>query len=66
MYERLGVQWGSSVPAFLALACAPMPLLFRKYGRNLRDRSKLAQEAEKIMTQMRTYEGQLTKQEPLV
>ncbi|KAI4603756.1 hypothetical protein KJ359_003576 [Pestalotiopsis sp. 9143b] len=66
MYQRLGVQWGSSVPAFLALACAPMPLLFRKYGRNLRDRSRLAQEAGKIMTQMKPYDGQLTKQEPLV
>lgn len=26
MYARLGIHWASSVPAFLALACAPCPL----------------------------------------
>ncbi|KAI0181360.1 MFS general substrate transporter [Hypoxylon sp. FL1284] len=49
MYQNLGVQWASSVPAFLALACAPMPLIFYKYGKWLRDRSKYSQEARRIM-----------------
>ncbi|KAI1418132.1 MFS general substrate transporter [Hypoxylon sp. FL1857] len=49
MYQNLGVQWASSVPAFLALACAPMPFLFYRFGKWLRDRSIYAQEAVKIM-----------------
>lgn len=36
MYERLGIHWASSVPAFLALACAPFPFLFWKYGSRVR------------------------------
>lgn len=49
MYQNLGIQWASSIPAFLALACAPMPFLFYKFGKWLRDRSKYASEARKIM-----------------
>ncbi|KAK3378893.1 MFS general substrate transporter [Lasiosphaeria ovina] len=49
MYENLGIQWASSVPAFLSLACAPMPFLFLKYGVDLRHRSKRATEAREIM-----------------
>ncbi|KAI1766591.1 MFS general substrate transporter [Hypoxylon sp. FL1150] len=49
MYQNLGIQWASSIPAFLSLACAPMPFLFYKFGKWLRDRSKYAQEARKIM-----------------
>ncbi|KAI2783993.1 hypothetical protein F4815DRAFT_456349 [Daldinia loculata] len=49
MYQNLGVQWASSIPAFLALACAPMPFLFNKFGKWLRDRSKYAEEAGRIM-----------------
>ena len=26
MYDRLGIHWASSIPAFLALACIPLPL----------------------------------------
>ncbi|KAI3331445.1 polyamine transporter 3 [Xylariaceae sp. AK1471] len=50
LYRNLGIQWGSSVPAFLSLACAPVPFLFAwKFGKWLRDRSKFATEARKIM-----------------
>lgn len=49
LYQNLGAQWGSSIPAFLALACAPMPFLFYRFGKYLRDRSKYAQEAQRIM-----------------
>lgn len=66
MYERLGIQWGSSVPAFLALACAPMPFFFRRFGRHLRDRSRLAQEAHKTMTQMMMRGAQVVEKEPVV
>ncbi|KAI1107338.1 MFS general substrate transporter [Jackrogersella minutella] len=49
MYENLGIQWASSIPAFLALACAPLPFLFYKSGKWVRDHSSYAQEARKIM-----------------
>jgi hypothetical protein len=52
MYEDLGTQWGTSIPAFLSLACAPMPFLFLRWGKSLRDRSKLATEARRIFGQM--------------
>jgi hypothetical protein len=28
MYQRLGINWASTLVAFLALACAPLPFLF--------------------------------------
>ncbi|KAK0736929.1 major facilitator superfamily domain-containing protein [Apiosordaria backusii] len=35
MYEDLGIHWASTVPAFLALACVPFPVLFWWYGGGL-------------------------------
>jgi hypothetical protein len=55
MYKNLGTQWASSVPAFLALACTPMPFIFSKYGKYLRDRSKYAQEAQKSKQLLQLY-----------
>jgi hypothetical protein len=53
LYKGLGVQWGSSVPAFLSLVCAPIPFLFAwKFGKWLRNRSKLTAEARKVMAQI--------------
>ncbi|KAI0378286.1 MFS general substrate transporter [Hypomontagnella monticulosa] len=49
MYQNLGVQWASSIPAFLALACTPMPFIFYRFGKWLRSRSRYAQEAKNIM-----------------
>ncbi|KAI0423787.1 polyamine transporter 3 [Xylaria sp. FL1042] len=50
LYKNLGVQWGSSVPAFLSLGCAPIPFLFAwGLGKWLRDRSKFATEARRVM-----------------
>ncbi|KAG9949814.1 MFS general substrate transporter, partial [Aureobasidium melanogenum] len=43
MYNKLGYQWASSLLAFLALAMAPFPYLFFKYGKRLRKNSKFAQ-----------------------
>lgn len=42
MYNNLGTQWASSVPAFLALACLPMPFILYKYGPAIRMRCKYA------------------------
>ncbi|GKU09420.1 unnamed protein product, partial [Fusarium langsethiae] len=42
MYEKLGYQWASSLLAFLTVAMAPFPLLFFKYGKQLRAKSRFA------------------------
>ncbi|AMD18581.1 HBL321Wp [Eremothecium sinecaudum] len=39
MYEKLGIDWASSVFAFISLAMVPVPWLFSKYGERLRKRS---------------------------
>ncbi|KAK1835079.1 putative transporter mfs2 [Podospora conica] len=52
MYKDLGIHWASTVPAFLALACVPAPLLFYKYGARIRMRCKYASEAAAMMEQM--------------
>ncbi|KAF5026756.1 hypothetical protein F66182_1175 [Fusarium sp. NRRL 66182] len=45
MYDSLGTQWASSVPAFLSLACLPMPFVFYKYGPAIRQRCKYSAKA---------------------
>ncbi|RDA92768.1 hypothetical protein CP533_0816, partial [Ophiocordyceps camponoti-saundersi (nom. inval.)] len=49
MYEGLGTNWASSIPAFLALACVPFPFLFYRYGAGFRLRCKYAAEAAQIL-----------------
>ena len=62
MYQNLGSQWGSSVPAFLAAACLPLPFLFYRFGDAIRAHSKYAKEAQLITSVM--LEQQSVKQEP--
>ena len=40
MYHRLGVDWASTLLAFLAVAFVPVPILFYIYGEKLRKLSK--------------------------
>jgi len=42
MYHALGIQWASSLVAFLTVAMIPFPFLFFKYGKALRSRSRFA------------------------
>ncbi|KAK3996068.1 putative transporter mfs2 [Cladorrhinum sp. PSN332] len=51
MYKDLGIHWASTVPAFLALACMPFPILFYWYGPRIRAKCKYAAEAAKILEQ---------------
>jgi hypothetical protein len=53
MYAGLGIHWASSVPAFLAVACIPLPFLFYKYGASIRMKCKYAAEADAIMQRIR-------------
>ncbi|KAH6848511.1 major facilitator superfamily domain-containing protein [Alternaria alternata] len=42
MYNNLGYQWATSLLAFIALAMAPFPILFFRFGKQLRGNSKFA------------------------
>lgn len=42
MYKGLGIHWASSIPAFVAVACIPLPFLFYRYGAAIRKRCKYA------------------------
>lgn len=52
MYENLGLHWAASVPAFLALACVPIPYLFYVYGAQIRKKSHYAAEADAFMRRL--------------
>jgi multidrug resistance protein len=45
MFDRLGIHWASSIPAFLALACIPFPFVIYKHGPAIRRRCRYAAEA---------------------
>ncbi|EMC92415.1 hypothetical protein BAUCODRAFT_77726 [Baudoinia panamericana UAMH 10762] len=42
MYEKLGVQWATSLLGFIALALVPAPIFFYLYGKKIRSWSKFA------------------------
>ncbi|EXU96035.1 MFS transporter [Metarhizium robertsii] len=42
MYETLGIQWASSLLAFLTVAMIPFPFLFLMRGKRIRARSRFA------------------------
>lgn len=54
MYHALGLHWASSVPAFLALCCAPAPFIFYKYGEQIRGRGKYSVEAVQVLAGLET------------
>lgn len=54
MYSNLGIHWASSIPAFLAVACLPFPILFYKYGEGIRKRGRFAAEAAEFLAKMRS------------
>jgi len=39
MYQKLGIDWASSLFAFIALAMVPVPWIFEKWGAQLRNKS---------------------------
>ncbi|KAL6237566.1 hypothetical protein BDW75DRAFT_238177 [Aspergillus navahoensis] len=57
MYDNLGTRWASSIPAFLALACVPLPFLFAKYGPAIRKRCKFAAESDAFVRRIAASNG---------
>lgn len=61
MYEDLGLGWAGSIPAFLALACVPVPFLFWKYGASIRAKCKYAAEASAFLEKIRESQAAAAK-----
>jgi len=53
MYDKLGIHWASSIPAFLTVACLPFPFVMYRYGAEIRMKCKYSQEAATLMARMR-------------
>lgn len=65
MYDDLGIHWASSIPAFLALACLPFPVLFYYYGHTIRMKCEYAAEAAAFMDRMRSKHAEPAEEEML-
>lgn len=57
MYAKLGNQWASSIPAFLVVACVPIPFLFYNYGPRIRSKCNFASEAARVLELMHRRQG---------
>lgn len=53
MYRNLGINWASSIPAFLTLICTPFPFLLMKFGPAIRAKCVYATEAERIVQRLK-------------
>ncbi|KAK3196540.1 Efflux pump fub11 [Lecanicillium sp. MT-2017a] len=65
MYNDLGNQWASSIPAFLAVACLPFPFLFWKYGDRIRAKCEFAAEAAKVLERIKAQHVEVTENEAM-
>lgn len=63
MYDNLGINWASSIPGFLALACVPFPFIFYKYGAAIRSRCVYAAQAEATMDRLRAKAADVVENE---
>ncbi|KAJ5632120.1 Major facilitator superfamily domaingeneral substrate transporter [Penicillium lividum] len=61
MYNNLGTQWASSVPAFMSLAFMPLPFIFLRVGSKLRANSKFANEAKKQLAKLQEVRQNVEK-----
>jgi hypothetical protein len=64
MYANLGDQWASSIPAFLVVACLPIPFLFYEYGPKIRSKCKFASEAARVLELMHRRQGAVMGDKP--
>lgn len=63
MFRNLGIHWASSIPAFLALACAPFPFVFYRYGESIRMKCKYAAQAHEVMLAIRKQNEEVRMEE---
>lgn len=53
MYRGLGIHWASSIPAFVAVACIPLPFGFYVFGERIRGRCRYAAASAKEVEMLR-------------
>lgn len=63
MYANLGIHWASTIPAFLALACAPFLFVFYKVGEKIRLKCKYAAQAHHTMMEIREQQKHTEEEE---
>ncbi|KAI0314721.1 MFS general substrate transporter [Amylostereum chailletii] len=56
LLNTMGSKWGMSLFGFLSLGLIPIPLIFIRYGEQLRVSSKLAREAQEIVDRLQRRE----------
>ncbi|KAH3008379.1 hypothetical protein KXW60_002138 [Aspergillus fumigatus] len=67
LYSGLGIHWASSIPAFLALACVPIPIVFYLYGARIRKRCRYAAEADAFMQRLaQSNQQEAQREEPVI
>ena len=68
MYDRLHIDWATSLFAFIALAMVPVPFVFQRYGAKLRGKSKFGYAAffKRIAEQKAAAAAAAQKSEPKV
>ncbi|GFF40877.1 uncharacterized MFS-type transporter C530.15c [Aspergillus udagawae] len=67
LYSGLGIHWASSIPAFLALACVPIPIVFYLYGARIRKRCPYAAEADAFMQRLaQSNQQEVRREEPVI
>jgi len=54
--KGIGTKWGLSIFAFLSFGLLPIPLIFIRYGKQLRTRSHYAQAAQEVIVRMSVCE----------
>lgn len=63
MYRNLGIHWASTIPAFLSLACLPLPFLFYRYGPVIRMRCHYAAQSDAAMESLFASTAQPRKED---
>ncbi|KAI1451385.1 MFS general substrate transporter [Annulohypoxylon moriforme] len=63
MYANLGIHWASTIPAFLALICVPVPFLFYKFGPAIRKRCKYAAKSAAFMEKLQDQQASSGREE---
>ncbi|KAI8931089.1 hypothetical protein NX059_012100 [Plenodomus lindquistii] len=59
MFEGMGVQWASTLLGCVAVVLVPMPVIFYKYGRGIRAKSKFAPAPDIEQDKRRDEEGRV-------
>ncbi|KAH9958330.1 MFS general substrate transporter [Russula dissimulans] len=54
--NAIGTKWGLSIFAFISVGLLPIPLIFIRYGKGLRARSRYGQEAREVIVRMSIVE----------